>query len=348
VLLQSCEHRLRSYRPITCWLLISVFTKDQQTQSFLIDAIRLKHNLAAALNLVTKAVQIVKVVEQASLAAKLWREFGCQTLNIVLVQKAVETTSCFSTVLIEQDYRIRPLTPMQMQILALGQKDLLSRTISLVSLHLDSESETNALGRLVAKSQDLSKNCFAAPDLVASLAPKGTLRGKLQRWRDKVAQSWDEGVQFVLEDNLLNHLLVQSESAPALNSLWLIRTCQAFYERALSAAYAPLYFQHFINEISLIFCSMQKQVAPIVAPNVLNAKSQSFVPTKVPQMGVREMSPRNVNNSQVLQKSLSSKIASPTPNMMRFESMSGSFQSSAQSSSTSVFSPEVATHKYSA
>lgn len=74
-----------------------------------------------------------------------------------------------------------------------------------------------------------------------SFAAKSTLRGQLQRFRDKLGNQYDEGVQFILEDNLLNHLLVQSDSVAQINSFWLLKCCQSFYERALNAAYMPLY-----------------------------------------------------------------------------------------------------------
>ena len=40
-----------------------------------------------------------------------------------------------------------------------------------------------------------------------------------------MGQTHDEGVQFILEDNLLNHLLVSSEQTGVINSFWLIKTC---------------------------------------------------------------------------------------------------------------------------
>lgn len=55
-----------------------------------------------------------------------------------------------------------------------------------------------------------------------------------------MGQSHDEGVQFVLEDNLLNHLLASAESTSNIHSLWLFQAAAAFYERALSAPYVPL------------------------------------------------------------------------------------------------------------
>ena len=86
-----------------------------------------------------------------------------------------------------------------------------------------------------------------------SFAPKGTLRGQLQRWRDQMGRTYDEGVQFILEDNLLNHLLASSDSVAAINGLWLLQCCQTFYERALNAPYMPLYLQMSINDLTLLF-----------------------------------------------------------------------------------------------
>ena len=97
------------------------------------------------------------------------------------------------------------------------------------------------LAQWVSTAQKLSRSCYVETQSRDALANKSTLRGQLQRWRDKTAQTFDEGVQFVLENNLLNHLLVASDKAPSLNSFWLIKSCQQFYERALNAPYVPLY-----------------------------------------------------------------------------------------------------------
>ena len=56
-----------------------------------------------------------------------------------------------------------------------------------------------------------------------------------------MSQLHDEGIQFVLEDNLLNHLLVSSDSVSAISSNWLTQSCKAYYERSLNAPYVPLY-----------------------------------------------------------------------------------------------------------
>lgn len=54
------------------------------------------------------------------------------------------------------------------------------------------------------------------------MAPKRTLRGQLQRWRDETAKKNDEGTQFVLEDNLLNHLLEASSALSSpIDETWL-------------------------------------------------------------------------------------------------------------------------------
>ena len=113
------------------------------------------------------------------------------------------------------------------------------RISAFLSMH---SCEPAMLESLLVRSLALSKGCFSELPRSDALAPKATLRGKLQRWRDKMAQTYDEGIQFVLEDNLLNYLLVASEKqGAALTGFWLIKTCQVFYERALSAPYVPLY-----------------------------------------------------------------------------------------------------------
>ena len=67
---------------------------------------------------------------------------------------------------------------------------------------------------LVLGSEQVSKE--------TEMAPKRTLRGQLQRWRDETAKKNDEGTQFVLEDNLLNHLLEASSALSSpIDETWL-------------------------------------------------------------------------------------------------------------------------------
>ena len=80
---------------------------------------------------ITRVVTILKVVESQAILNKLLTEFNCYTLNVILAQKPVETSDCYSTVLIRQDYRIRPLTLPQIQIFAQAQKEFLLRVVSL-------------------------------------------------------------------------------------------------------------------------------------------------------------------------------------------------------------------------
>ena len=109
VLLQAYEHGLRSYRPFQCWLLLTVLKAQNGVQSFLIDAVRYKDSIGATVGAVCKATSILKVIESQNILEKLYTEFNCYTLNVVLAQRPIESTNCYSTILIEQDYRIRPL-----------------------------------------------------------------------------------------------------------------------------------------------------------------------------------------------------------------------------------------------
>ena len=46
VLLQSYEHKLRSYKPFQCWLLLSVVTSESVCTSYLVDCQRLRQSLS--------------------------------------------------------------------------------------------------------------------------------------------------------------------------------------------------------------------------------------------------------------------------------------------------------------
>lgn len=69
--------------------------------------------MQATVGLLTKTASILKVVESTTVLSKLYKEFNCETHNVVVAQKALETTSCNATVMIEQDFRVRPPSPKQ-------------------------------------------------------------------------------------------------------------------------------------------------------------------------------------------------------------------------------------------
>ena len=109
----------------------------------------------------------------------------------------------------------------------------------------------------------------------------------------------DEGVQFVLEDNLLNFLMLQSDKAPFINSLWLTNTSKTFYERALSAPYVPPYVSYAVTELTQIFTKMHKPSVSFSPQQLSSARSmrtesESFVPNALPNIAVKEMSPGRI------------------------------------------------------
>ena len=121
VILKSFEHSLRSYRPITCWLLMTVISTENSVasaQTFMIDAVKLNSKFSETVGLITSTPHILKVVETAELVEKLETEFGCRVKTVVLEEERIETSDCHSTVLIKQDYRLRPASLPQMQIFA--------------------------------------------------------------------------------------------------------------------------------------------------------------------------------------------------------------------------------------
>ena len=63
VLLQSFDHKLRSYQPIQCWILLTVLTFREGAMSYLIDSVGFKDSLGATLGAVCKTADILKVVE---------------------------------------------------------------------------------------------------------------------------------------------------------------------------------------------------------------------------------------------------------------------------------------------
>lgn len=75
---------------------------------------RFKEVIGATVGQVCEAISILKIVINHATLTKLYKDFNCPTLNVVVAQKDLETSSCYSTVLIEQDYRVRPSTATQM------------------------------------------------------------------------------------------------------------------------------------------------------------------------------------------------------------------------------------------
>ena len=234
----------------------------------------------------------------------------------------VETSNCNSTVLIEQDYRARPPSQNQIQIFAHAQKELairLQQYFAIAREGQDTVENASTLDNLIENSRKLSFERSSKVELRA-FSSKSTLRGQLQRWRENLAREHDEGVQFILEDNLLNNLLVASEAQPTpqhLNSLWIIKTCQAFYEKALSAPYMPIYLQMAINDLTSLCQKYHKPNKALISrqsaksesgmssvttspSKQMNASSQSFIPTQISsasngQLAVKEMSPHRIS-----------------------------------------------------
>ena len=66
VLLQAYEHRLRSYRPFQCWLLMTVIEKktaQPAIKSYLIDSIRFKDSIKDTIGAICRDTSILKLVE---------------------------------------------------------------------------------------------------------------------------------------------------------------------------------------------------------------------------------------------------------------------------------------------
>ena len=66
VLLQAYEHRLRSYRPFQCWLLMTVIEKktaQPEVKSYLIDSIRFKDSIKDTIGAICRDTSILKLVE---------------------------------------------------------------------------------------------------------------------------------------------------------------------------------------------------------------------------------------------------------------------------------------------
>ena len=113
VLLQAFEHDLRSYQPFQCWLLLTVVKGQSIVRSFLVDAIAFKESIYSSVGAICRAPAILKVVESTKILEKLQTEFNCYILNVLVSQRPVETINYFSSILIKQDYRIRPANQSQ-------------------------------------------------------------------------------------------------------------------------------------------------------------------------------------------------------------------------------------------
>ena len=66
------EHKLRSYKPLSCWLLMSVVRSSDACNTYLIDLMRFKGSIASSLGLLSKAVSVLKVVESSKILTKLF------------------------------------------------------------------------------------------------------------------------------------------------------------------------------------------------------------------------------------------------------------------------------------
>ena len=65
---------------------------------------------------------------------------------------------------------------------------------------------------------------------------------------------YDEGDQFILEDNLLNYLLTENENSQTIPSQeWLITSIRKFYQSTLNISYIPYHVETHLQEILTIF-----------------------------------------------------------------------------------------------
>lgn len=144
-------------------------TTATTVKTFIIDAIKFKTKLSVTVGAVTRAPTILKVIETQTVLEKLKREFGCTMQNTVVEERRVETSDCNSTVLIRQDYRLRPANLGQMKIFAQAQKELLVRVVS----RLNSSDQQRVLAQVIALTR-----ASVSPQ-AATFAPKSTLRGQL-------------------------------------------------------------------------------------------------------------------------------------------------------------------------
>ena len=148
---------------------------------------------------------LLKVVEDQSTITRLQEEFKCYPLNVVLSPRPFEKVDYSSSVLSQSDYRVRPLTNDHYSLISRQQVQFMRRLLTHPSSPLLAKTDLD----LFEESKRLSLLQFD-PTQEATMAPARTFRGQLQRWRDQTAAMYDEGSQFVLEDNLLNHLLERS------------------------------------------------------------------------------------------------------------------------------------------
>lgn len=78
VLLQSYDHKLRSYKSFQCWILLTVLGVRESPKSYLVDAVSFKECIGSTIGAVCKTVDILKIVESQAIQDKLFTEFGCQ------------------------------------------------------------------------------------------------------------------------------------------------------------------------------------------------------------------------------------------------------------------------------
>ena len=65
---------------------------------------------------------------------------------------------------------------------------------------------------------------------------------------------YNEGVQFIFENNLLNHLLTTHEmSQDYPTEEWLTQTVKQFYHGAINISYVPYHMDKHLTELVRIF-----------------------------------------------------------------------------------------------
>ena len=103
---------------------------------------------------------------------------------------------------------------------------------------------------------------------------------------------YDEGDQFILEDNLLNYLLTENENSHCQPSQeWLISSIRKFYIATMNISYIPYHIEAHLQEILTIFEKKSKHKF-----SQSNAFSKSFVPLK----HVQEVSPKKLPPLEVV------------------------------------------------
>ena len=190
-------------------------------KSYLVDAIALKDLVADYMADFMENTSLLKIVDDQSTVTKLHEEFDCYPLNVILSSRPLEKADYSSSVLSQQDYRVRPMTSEQYQLICQQQIQFMRRVCTQPSSLLLQMTDID----LFEESKRLSL-LQLDPNQEVTMAPQKTFRGQLQRWRDQTAQKYDEGAQFVLEDNLLNHLLEQSDTAQSrISGQWILQQC---------------------------------------------------------------------------------------------------------------------------